>query len=285
MTSGQAIPAHKEDASCLRFVACGQALKGHELRIVDNNDQELPQRREGRLQFRGPSTTSGYFRNTRQTRELFHGSWLDSGDLAYLADDYLYITSRSKDIIIHGGRNIYPTELEEAVGQINGIRKGCVAVFGSRSATSQTEKLIVLAETRESVPERLEQLHTSINGIVTDLLGLPPDQVLLMPSHTILKTSSGKLRRSATRALYEQGRLGKKGRAVWWQLLRVAMTGLIPQLKQARHWTAEHLYARYAWGLYYLLGGSAWLLIFLLPRPAWRWAVLRGSMRLWPDSP
>ncbi|MEN8257537.1 MAG: AMP-binding protein [Thermodesulfobacteriota bacterium] len=280
MASGQAIPAAEEDDSCLRFVACGQALRDHELRIVDSNDQELPQRRQGRLQFRGPSTTSGYFRNTRQTRELFHGSWLDSGDLAYLADDYLYITSRSKDIIIHGGRNIYPTELEEAVGQISGIRKGCVVVFGSRTVTSQTEKLIVLAETRESVPERLEQLHTSINGIVTDLLGLPPDQVLLMPPHTILKTSSGKLRRSATRALYEQGRLSKKGRAVWWQLLRVAMTGLIPQLRQALHWAAEHLYAGYAWGLYYLLGGSAWLLIFLLPRPTWRRAVLRGSMKL-----
>ncbi len=280
MASGQAIPATEDDESCLRFVACGQALKNHEMRIVDNNDQELPQRREGRLQFRGPSTTSGYFRNTRQTKELFHGSWLDSGDLAYLADDYLYITSRSKDIIIHGGRNIYPTELEEAVGLIEGIRKGCVAVFGSRSASSQTEKLIVLAETRESIPERLEELHSSINGIVTDLLGLPPHQVLLMPPHTILKTSSGKIRRSATRALYEQGRLGKKGRAVWWQLLRVAASGLIPQLKQTLHWVGEHLYAGFAWGLWYLVGLSAWLIIFLMPRRSWRWIVLRGSMRL-----
>lgn len=280
MTSGQAIPAPAEDTSCLRFVACGQVLRGHELRIVDRSDKELPERQEGRLQFRGPSATSGYFRNIKQTRKLFHGSWLNSGDLAYLADDYLYITSRVKDIIIHGGRNIYPAELEEAVGQISGIRKGCVAIFGSRSGSSQTEALIVLAETKESAPERLAELHSSINGMVTDLVGLPPDQVLLMPPHTILKTSSGKLRRSATRDLYDQGRLGRKRRAVWWQLLRVALTGLVPQLRQTMQQGAEQLYAGYAWSLYYLLGSPTWLLILLLPRPSWRWTVVRHSMRL-----
>ncbi|MBU0680628.1 MAG: AMP-binding protein [Proteobacteria bacterium] len=280
MTSGQAIPARADDDSGLRFVACGQALAGHEIRIVDANDQELPPRQEGHLQFRGPSATSGYFRNSRQSKELFHGSWLDSGDLAYLADQRLYITSRTKDIIIHGGRNIYPAELEEAVGQISGIRKGCVVVFGSRSATTETERLIVLAETRDSAPERLAKLHSAINGLVTDRVGLPPDQVLLMPPHTILKTSSGKLRRSATRDLYEQGRLGRKGRSVWWQLLRLALAGLIPQLRQLLNKMGEQLYAGYCWCLYYLLGGTAWLLIFLLPRPSWRWTVLRGTMRL-----
>ncbi len=279
MSSGQAIPAAADDNSCLRFVACGQALKDHEIRIVDNDDQELTPRREGRLQFRGPSATSGYFRNSRQTKELFHGSWLDTGDLAYLADDRLYITSRTKDIIIHGGRNIYPAELEEAVGQINGIRKGCVVVLGSTSPDSQTERLIVLAETRESAPHRLEKLHIAINALVADLVALPPDQVLLVPPHTILKTSSGKLRRSATREIYEQGHLGRKGRAVWWQLMRVALSGLIPQFGQALIRGAENFYAGYCWGLYYLLGGSAWLLIFLLPRRSWRGAVLRGAMR------
>ncbi len=280
MTSGQAIPTEAADQTCLRFVACGQALPNHEIRIVDQNDRVLPPRKEGRLQFRGPSATSGYFRNSSKTKELFHGSWLDSGDLAYLADQRLYITSRTKDIIIHGGRNIYPSELEEGVGEISGIRKGCVVVFGSSDPDSQTERLIVLAETRESAPEHLEKLHSAINALVSDLIGLPPDQVLLMPPHTILKTSSGKLRRSATRDLYEQGRLDRKGRAVWWQLLRLALTGLIPLLRKSLGKGEEQLYAGYCWGLYSLLGSSAWILVFLLPRPSWRWKVVRGTMGL-----
>ncbi|MDA3785318.1 MAG: 1-acyl-sn-glycerol-3-phosphate acyltransferase, partial [Deltaproteobacteria bacterium] len=166
------------------------------------------------------------------------------------------------------------------MGEISGIRKGCVTVFGSRSAASQTEELIVVAETRESGQQRLAALHTAINGVVTDLVGLPPDQVLLMPPHTILKTSSGKLRRSATRDLYEQGRLGKKGQAVWWQLLRVTMSGLLPQGRRALRWGLAHLSGGVCWGLYFPLGGTTWLLILFLPRPSWRWALVRGAMRL-----
>lgn len=123
-------------------MACGQPLPGHQIRIVDPTDRELPERQEGRLQFRGPSVTSGYFHNPGETRRLFHGDWLDSGDLAYMAGGDVYLTSRVKDIIIRGGRNIYPYELEEAVGEISGIREGCVAVFGSTDPASGTERLV-----------------------------------------------------------------------------------------------------------------------------------------------
>ena len=90
----------------------------------------LRERREGRLEFRGPSATSGYFRNEAKTRELIRDGWLDSGDRAYMAGGDVYVTGRIKDIIIRAGRHIYPQEIEEAVAEIPGIRKGCVAVFG-----------------------------------------------------------------------------------------------------------------------------------------------------------
>ena len=109
---------------------------------------ELPDRSEGALQFRGPSATSGY-RNPEATRELFDGEWLNTGDRAYLDHGMLYLTGREKDIIIRGGRNISPYELEEAVGDIPGVR-GCVAVFGSLDAASGTERIVVLAETRQA---------------------------------------------------------------------------------------------------------------------------------------
>ena len=102
------------------------------------------------MEFRGPSATAGYFRNETKTRELFHGSWLDSGDRGYMAGGEVYITGRIKDIIIRAGRHIYPQEIEEAIAELPGIRKGCVAVFGVADRTSGTERVVILArDTRE----------------------------------------------------------------------------------------------------------------------------------------
>ncbi|MEA1990817.1 MAG: AMP-binding protein [Thermodesulfobacteriota bacterium] len=280
ISSGQAMPALETDTKALRFVACGRPLPGHQIRIVDPTDRELPERQEGRLQFRGPSVTSGYFRNPEETRRLFHGDWLDSGDLAYMAGGDVYLTSRVKDIIIRGGRNIYPYELEEAVGEIPGIRKGCVAVFGSTDPASGTERLVVLAETRETDSETIKQLRTSIINVAVDLLAMPPDDVVIAPSHTVLKTSSGKIRRAASREVYEKGRIGKRQRAVWWQLTRLALGGLLPQLRRARRMVTDVLYASYAWTLFGLVAPVTWVLVALLPRSGWRWTVARGSMRL-----
>jgi acyl-CoA synthetase (AMP-forming)/AMP-acid ligase II/acyl carrier protein len=128
MGTGQAVQVSETETGPLEFVSCGQPLPGHQIRIVDTADRELPERTEGSLQFMGPSTTTGYFRNPEKTRELFHGQWLDSGDKAYLAEGNVYITGRSKDIVIRAGRNIYPVELEEAIGKVDGIREGNVAV-------------------------------------------------------------------------------------------------------------------------------------------------------------
>ncbi|MFN2368169.1 MAG: AMP-binding protein, partial [Desulfurivibrionaceae bacterium] len=145
MGEGRAEPVPAEGAEPLALPGCGFPLPGHRIRVVDDRDRELPDRRQGHIQFQGPSATSGYHRNPEETGNLFHGAWLDSGDLGYLADGEIFITGRSKDMIIKGGRNIYPVELEEAVGEIEGVRQGNVAVFGSTDRRSGTERLVVLA--------------------------------------------------------------------------------------------------------------------------------------------
>src|SRR5581483_11361289 len=130
--------------NALRFVACGQPLPGHEVRVVDSAGRELDDRHEGRIEFRGPSATSGYWHNPDASRALFHGDWLDTGDLGYVADGDLYVTGRVKDVIIRAGRNVHPDELEQAIGELPGIRKGCVAVFASADPRQGTERLVVL---------------------------------------------------------------------------------------------------------------------------------------------
>ncbi len=203
MRSGTAIPAAPDAPGALQFVACGHALPNHEVRIVDQGGNVLNERQAGRLEFRGPSATSGYLRNENATDQLIHNGWHDSGDRAYVADGEIFITGRIKDIVIRAGQHIYPDELEAAIAEIPGIRRGCVAVFGSFRSESGTEKLIVVAETRTS-PSQHDELRRAINDVIVRLIGEPPDDVALVEPHTVLKTSSGKLRRAATRARYEQ---------------------------------------------------------------------------------
>jgi 1-acyl-sn-glycerol-3-phosphate acyltransferase len=274
---GKALPADSAQARVLEFVACGQPLHGYQIRIVDAAGRELPERQEGHLEFQGPSTTIGYFRNAAATRSLFDGQWLDSGDLAYIAEGDVYLTGRVKDIIIRGGRNLYPQEVEEAVGNIPGIRRGCVAVFGSPDPASGTERVIVVAETRELDTAALE---AEVRQVTTDLLGMPPDETVLAPAHSVLKTSSGKIRRAAVRALFETGRIGQRPRAVWLQIVRLCLASFRPRLRSAWRRLADTGYAVYAQIVFWLLAPPAWLLVVLLPRARWRWAAMRGSARL-----
>jgi 1-acyl-sn-glycerol-3-phosphate acyltransferase len=277
--SGRAIPVPDTHADALTFVACGHPFPGHQVRVVDGNDLELGERQEGRIQFSGPSSTSGYYRNPEQTRALLHGNWLETGDYGYIAEGELYISGREKDLIIRAGRNIYPYELEEAVGNLEGIRKGCVAVFGSRDKRSETERIIVLAETRVSDPAERECLTARINELADALLGMPVDEVVLAPPQSVLKTSSGKLRRAASRELYEQG--GKPGtRAVWWQILRLSWSSILPQMRRSLRAGADMLYGGYVMLLLGVLGLVTWTVCAVLPRTGWCWAASHRMSRL-----
>ena len=279
-STGLALPAGPRDRAALEFVACGQPLPGHQVRIVDDQGFELPERREGRLQFKGPSATAGYFRNEEKNRALFDGPWLESGDLAYIAAADIFITGRTKDIIKRAGRNIYPHELEEFVGNIDGVRKGCVAAFASGDPQTGTERLIVLAETRLTDPEQLDQVRRRIGEAAMNLLGLAPDEVVLAPPQTVPKTSSGKIRRSEARFLYENGAIGRKPRALWWQLARLWLAGLARGSRRASRLAGELAYAAWWWTALVLVAIPVWALVVALPWRRWRHAVLRTAARL-----
>ncbi len=277
--TGQAIPTEQAEKYALRFVACGHALSGHQIRIVDIDGKELSERQQGCLQFRGPSVTSGYYRNPEATKALFIGDWLDSGDLAYIADGDIFITGRNKDVIIRAGRNVYPPEVEEAVGNIEGIRKGCVVAFAAKDQHYSTERLVVLAETRITDLVIKQALINQISEISSDLIGLPPDDIILAPPHTILKTSSGKVRRSACRELYEQNLIGQAPRSFKLQITRVVLQSILPIARRLRQGFVNGLYAVYVWTLFLILTTLAWLIVMLLPGQKRRWLVTHGLAR------
>lgn len=277
---GQAIPADDSDALPHRFVSCGRPIPGHEIRVVDEAGRELPERREGKVQFRGPSATSGYYRSFEETRRLFDEDWLNTGDLGYFAGGDLFVTGRTSDIIIRAGRNIYPQELEEAIGRISGVIEGHVAVFGSSDSASGSEKLVVLAEARSKNPEVLDEIRAAINALSTDLVGTPPDDCVLAPPRTVLKTSSGKIRRSASRELYERGAIGQHEGATWKQVARLTWAGFLPQVRRTCRNTSAAIYAACCWTVFVTMAPFVWLAVVTLPYSSWRWSFIRMTGRL-----
>ncbi len=248
-SEGRAVPVSGGEATALEFVNAGKPLPSVEVRIVDADGRDVGERRQGRLWFRGPAATSGYYHNDAATRELSRdGNWLDSGDLGYLAEEELYITGRAKDMIIKAGRNLYPHEVEEIAGRVTGVRTGCVVAFGAPDERTGTERLIVAAELRDAASA--QRIESEVARAVTDALGMPPDVIMLLPPQSIPKTSSGKLRRSETRRLFLDGKLGKKQQAPWLQIAKLAARGAVPRafhgLQGAAKSSIEFLYGVYA---------------------------------------
>ncbi len=236
---GRALPATPDDETAIAFVSSGKALAGHEVRIVDERSNEVPDRTEGFLWFRGPSATAGYYRNPKATETLLpqgpatgpgEYAWVNSGDRAYRADGEIYVTGRVKDIIIKGGRNLYPHEVEELAARADGIRKGCIVAFGLTDEAAGTEKLVVVAETRERDASRRAALASTVTDLVLRGLGLPPDRVELIPPGSIPKTSSGKLRREETKQLYLAGTLSASRAPAWLQIARLGTGSAVRNL-------------------------------------------------------
>lgn len=278
--TGHASEAVSPDGVTQRFVACGMPLSGHEVRIVDASSRELPERREGRVQFRGPSATLGYYRNTGETEKLFDGEWLDPGDLGYIAGGDLYITGRSRDLIIKAGRNIYPQELEQAVGGISGVITGNVAVFGSADRESGSEKLIVMAEVRSRNPEALDRIRSEVNVLASELVGTPPDDITLVPPRSVLKTSSGKIRRAASRKFYERSETRKSMLAQRWFALRAVLLDVTNCARGALRALGESTYACLGWILFASFVPFVWSAVVLIPCSRWRWLAMRCAGRV-----
>jgi 1-acyl-sn-glycerol-3-phosphate acyltransferase len=279
--TGIALVASMEDPNPRHIVSCGRPLPEHAIRIVDATGQVLPERRQGMVQFQGPSATRGYFRNPEATKLLFDGPWLNTGDLGYLATEDLYLTGREKDIIIRGGHNIHPQELEEAVNQVRGVHKGGVAVFPATAPQTGTERLVVLAEIKEFARNKeRSRIQSEINRLAIDLLGLPVDDIVLVPPRTVLKTSSGKIRRSACRERYERGVLINAHHKPWRQILHLVYSGIKTQTKRWQHRCVGCAWSAWAWTVFAAIVPFAWCLIVLAPALTLRRNIARTSARL-----
>ena len=181
----------------------GPPVPGIEIRVVDPDTGSLRHDREvGELEIRGTSVTPGYYRRPDLTAELFHDDWLRTGDLAYLLGGELVMCGRLKDLIIVGGRNVFPEDVERAASTIDGVRAGNVIAFGIDG--NGKEGVVVVAETKS---DDHASTRRSVRARVLASIGLAPKDVVLVAPGSLPKTSSGKLQRSLCRQRYLRAEL------------------------------------------------------------------------------
>ncbi len=189
----------EEEIHVRRLPLLGTAVPGLEMKVVHPDTyEELPERHVGELLLRGTSVTPGYYKRPDATAALFRDDWLCTGDLAYMVDGELVLCGRIKDVIIVGGRNVFPEDIERAVGVLDGVRAGNVIAFGVEGYKGK-ESVVVVAEVRA---DDLDTVRHAIHHRALDVCGLPPRDIMLVNPGTLPKTSSGKLQRAKCRELY-----------------------------------------------------------------------------------
>ena len=186
-------------------VGCGPALPGHQIRVVDENGDEVPDRALGEITLAGPSVMKGYLGDDALTARTVRDGWLHTGDVGYLSHGELFVCGRIKDVVIANGRKYHPQDLEWAVGDLAGIRSGRVVAFATRRV-GLADRVVMVLEPHGAVQPSV--LTRSIRQRIADVCGLYVDEIVLVPAGTIGRTTSGKVQRQATRTRYERGELG-----------------------------------------------------------------------------
>jgi fatty-acyl-CoA synthase len=201
-----ALPAGEtlSPANSRSFVVCGAPMPGYAIEIRDESGKVLPDRHVGRICIKGPSLMQGYFDNPEATAAVLKGDgWLDTGDMGYMIGGELVVSGRTKDLIIVGGRNIWPQDIEWAVEKLEAVRAGDVAAF-SVGDDMDRERLVVVVECRVQQPLEQARLRQAIAGVVNRQAGVDCE-VVLAPPRSLTFTTSGKLSRAAARDHYLRG--------------------------------------------------------------------------------
>ncbi len=200
----RAIAVDADHPNARSMVKLGKAVPGLEFRIINPVDNSpVGEREVGELQIRGSSVTTGYYQRPDANAELFDGEWLRTGDLSYQVDGDMIMCGRIKDVIIVGGRNVYPQDIERSVGMVEGVRSGNVIAF-SVPGRKGKESVVVVAETRADDPDPLRSV---IGHNVIEAVGVPAHDVVFVRPGSLPKTSSGKLQRQLCRQQFIEGTL------------------------------------------------------------------------------
>ncbi len=192
-------PADPGAVAVDRIVSTGRPIAGMQVRVLGPGYEELPERHVGELAVRSPYMLTGYYHREDATTNAFHDGWYLTGDIGYLADGEVFVLGRKKDLLIVGGRNVYPQDLEALASTVQGVHPGRVAVFGIVNPDAGTEDAALVAEVDTTHPEEMNMIRVAIRRAVAGGSDIALRYIWLVPRGWLIKTSSGKVARLANR--------------------------------------------------------------------------------------
>lgn len=196
----QRVAARRLDGRpAMKMMSSGRPLENVTIRILDENGREAPERVVGEIALKSDCMLSGYYNREDVTRKAFLDGWYLTGDYGYMADGEVFVSGRKKDMIIVGGRNVYPQDLEALACEVPGVHAGRAVAFGMFDETQGTEEVVIVAEVDAEEPAEREKIADAIRLHVTKNSAIALRHVRVVGPKWIIKTSSGKTSRSASR--------------------------------------------------------------------------------------
>jgi acyl-CoA synthetase (AMP-forming)/AMP-acid ligase II len=198
---GRAVP-RSGDGPSFKMLSAGLPIDNTKIRVLSENLEDLPDRHIGEIALQSDCMLTEYFNRSDLTEQAFHDGWYLTGDLGYLADGELYVTGRKKEMIIVGGKNIYPQDLEEVAAEVEGVHPGRVVALGVFNEDAGTEDIAVVAEADVEDPDERKRIAKDIRIKVNQGSDVALRYVEVVDRMWLLKTSSGKVARNANREKY-----------------------------------------------------------------------------------
>ncbi len=186
----------------IKLLSAGRPLANTQVRVVDEQRRDLPERQLGEIALRSNCLLTGYYHRDDLSAQAFHDGWYLTGDLGYQAAGELYVTGRKKDLIIVGGKNVHPQDLETLAGEVAGVHPGRVVAFGVFNADLGTEDVAIVAEVEAEDPAERQRVADAIRQRVNQGSDVAVRVVHVVGPRWVLKTSSGKIARAANREKY-----------------------------------------------------------------------------------
>ncbi|MDP1547659.1 MAG: AMP-binding protein, partial [Anaerolineales bacterium] len=191
MTKRLATPP-KPDSPSMKMTSSGHPLPNTKIRVVDADFNDLPERSVGEIAVQSDCMLTEYFNRPDATEAAIKNGWYLTGDYGYIADGELYVSGRKKDLIIVGGKNVYPQDLEALASEVNGVHAGRTVAFGMYDEEEGTEEVVIIAEAESTVPSEQEAIADAIRKHVTKSSAIALRHVKVVDDKWIIKTSSGK---------------------------------------------------------------------------------------------
>ena len=187
------------DLSSERIVSCGTPIRGMDVKVVDTSQAALPDRQVGEIAVRSSYMLNEYYHRSDATEAAFFDGWYLTGDLGYLADEHVFVLGRKKDLLIVGGKNVYPQDLEALASTVEGVHPGRVAVFGVPNPQAGTEDAGLVAEVDTEDEAEQTAVRAELRRVISNGSDVTVRHIWLVPRGWLIKTSSGKVARSANR--------------------------------------------------------------------------------------